>query len=174
MWAPAAITTASKPYPSGRQGRIPRGYVDLLTAMHAAVQDHSLIVSLALPGLHDKEWVHDDVTLHNSCRRQHTEQVQKTEASPRIQTCTNSRQHDTLCISQPRYLFLGRTHINQHAHLPRNPKPIQSEIPCLRVRLPLGEDCGNCGRHQFNRPRDHWPRCNHNCTPFNTGAVLLA
>jgi hypothetical protein len=55
MWAPAAITTASKPYTSGRQGRIPQDYVDLPTAMHAAAQDHSLIVSLALPGLHYEE-----------------------------------------------------------------------------------------------------------------------
>jgi hypothetical protein len=31
--------------------------MDLLTVMHAAVQDHSLIVSLALSGIHDKEWV---------------------------------------------------------------------------------------------------------------------
>jgi hypothetical protein len=173
MWAPAAITTASKPYPSGQQGRISRDYVDLLTAMHAAVQDHSLIVSLALPGLQDKGWVYDDVALHKSCFRGHIEQVQKTGA-PHIQTCTNSRQHDTLCISQPCYLFLCRTHTKQHAHLPRNSEPFQSEIPCLRVRLPLGEDCGNHCRHRFNRPRDHWPRCNHNCTPFNTGAVLLA
>jgi hypothetical protein len=49
----------------------------------------------------------------------------------------------------------------------------QSGIPCLGVRLPLGEDCGNCCRYRFNRPRDHGPRCSHNCTPFNTGAVLL-
>jgi hypothetical protein len=121
MWAPAAITTASKPYPSGRQGRIPRDYVDLLTAMHAAIQDHSLIVSLALPGLHDKEWVHDDVALHKSCFRRHMEQVQKTGA-PHIQDCTNSRRYDTLCISQPCDLFLSRTHTEQHAHLPRYQK----------------------------------------------------
>lgn len=55
MWAPAAITTASKPYPSGRHGRKPQDYVDLSTAKHAAVQGHSLIVSLTLPGLHYKE-----------------------------------------------------------------------------------------------------------------------
>jgi hypothetical protein len=53
MWAPAAITTASMPYTSGRQGQIPQDYVDLPTAMHAAAQVHSLIVSL--PGLHYEE-----------------------------------------------------------------------------------------------------------------------
>jgi hypothetical protein len=57
MWEPAAITTASKPYPSSWQSRIPRDYVDLLTAMHAAVQDHTLIVLLVPSGLYDKEWV---------------------------------------------------------------------------------------------------------------------
>jgi hypothetical protein len=82
MWAPAAIMTASKPYTNGRQGRIPQDYVDLSTAIHAVVQDHSLIVSLALPGLHYKERVHDDVALHKSCFRQHMEQVQKTGAPP--------------------------------------------------------------------------------------------
>jgi hypothetical protein len=80
MWAPAAITTASKLYTSGRQGQIPQDYVDLSTAMHAAVQAHSLIVSLALPGLHYKERLHDNVALHKSCFRQHIEQVPKVGA----------------------------------------------------------------------------------------------
>jgi hypothetical protein len=139
MWAAAAITTASKPYTNSRQGRIPQDYVDLSTDIHAAVQDHSLIVSLALPGLHYKERVHDDVAIHKSCFRQHMEQVQKTGVPPppHIQYCTDSRQYDTLCISQPCDLFLDQTYTEQHAHLP------QYQKLCSRARLLLGDDYGN-------------------------------
>jgi len=86
--------------------------------MHAAVQGHSLIVSLALPRLYYKEWVHDDVTLHKSCLRLRTEQVQMVEA-PHILNCIDSRQYNTLCISQSCDVFLSRIHTKQRAHLPR-------------------------------------------------------